>query len=235
MKYAGPTRFVGGRFKWPGQRGYKKKHAGSDGRGYYGRFKRAANVGNRELKFHDLVVDDAAIATGATIVTDSVLEIAQGAGESQRIGRKIIIKKIGWRYEIRKLNSTGPTDGDDVIRIVLYLDKQANGLTAATTDILETANYQSFNNLANRGRFRILFDKTVAMNIEAGAGDGTTNVGFIKAYQGQFYKNCNIPVEYSAAAGAITSINSNNIGVMLLSRSGVCFFGSQMRIRFSDY
>ena len=59
------------------------------------------------------------------------------------------------------------------MRVMLYHDKQANGATAAVLDILESADYQSFNNLVNSGRFRILMDRTYAMNYLTLASGGT--------------------------------------------------------------
>ena len=43
------------------------------------------------------------------------------------------------------------------------------------TDILESDDYQSFNNLANKGRFVTLMDRTYELNSNGAAGDGTSN------------------------------------------------------------
>ncbi len=184
-----------------------------------------------ELKFHDLDIDDAVIAA-ATISQVSCNIIAQGLTESTRVGRKVTVKRILWRYEVKGFANTN--DNGDVVRVILYLDKQTNKATAAVTDILESADYQSFNNLANRGRFRILHDKTFDMQHQAAAGDGTTNI-FMETHQSFFFvKDVSIPIEYNAGAGAITEQTSNNIGVLLLSKNANSAFFSKMRLRFSD-
>ncbi len=196
--------------------------------GYYGRYNKASGVG-RELKFHDVDLDDGVIAAGGTI-TPSINLIAQGVTESARIGRKCVIKKIQWRYRLCLTNSTSGTT--DTVRIIMYLDKQANGATAAVTDILETADIHSFNNLVNSGRFRILMDRSVdVLKTSGGDASGTLNHADIHM-SGTFFKNCNIPLEFAGTTGAITEIRSNNLGVLLLGKDGVAQFDSKIRLRF---
>ncbi len=213
--------------------GQKKFRTGYDRTaGYYGRY----NPGSGELKFHDVDLDDAVVATGGT-VTPTINIIPQGVTEITRVGRKCTIKRVGWRYTIQLLESDAqatPAAGDTV-RVILYQDKQANGATAAVTDILESADFQSFNNLANSGRFRTLMDRTHTLNYAGLASDGAGVVSQANVQQNfQFHKKCNIPIEFNAATGAIGEIRSNNLGVLLISAGGTAFFGSKFRLRFSD-
>ncbi len=193
--------------------------------GYYG--------ASRELKFHDLDVNDAAIAAGGTITEDSCLTIAQGDGESERLGRKCNVKSVNWRFLI-SMEDAQVTGAADVVRVILYLDKQANGATAAVTDILEAADFQSFNNLANKSRFRTLMDRTYDIQRAAGQGNGTTYQYGEVFVSDSVYVSCNYPIEYdnSATTGVIATMRSNNIGVLLLSKNGLCVFESKMRVRF---
>ncbi len=205
--------------------------------GYYGRFGPGAKGdAGPELKFHDLDIDQDPPATAGTIAEDSCVTIAQDMTESTRIGRKCVIRSINWRFRIVKKVSTAAADTSDVCRVILYLDKQCNGVTAAVTDILESADFQSFNNLANKSRFRTLMDREYALNSCAGGGDGTTEDYGENVTIDSFFKNCNIPIEYdnSATTGAIATVRSNNIGVLLISQDAKCSFSSKMRLRFSD-
>ncbi len=206
--------------------------------GYYRGRGTKHGCGGKELKFHDLDIDDAAIATNGNIAQVSCLTIVQGDGESERIGRKICVKKIGWRFEILK-NTAGDLLSADVVRVILYLDQQTNGATAAVSGdggIVEADDYQTFLNLANKGRFKIMMDRTYDMNTFAGAGNGTANDSSPVLVTDSFYWKGAIPIEYDsgAATGVITTMRSNNIGVLLFSRGGLCTFGSKMRIRFTD-
>ncbi len=203
--------------------------------GYYGRYAgRSA-----ELKFFDLVVDDAVVSAAGTIqAAGSINNIAQGVGEQNRVGRKCAIRTINWKYEItlpQSVDANPPALGD-LVRVILYQDKQANGATATVTGILESDNYQSFRNLANSGRFNVLMDRTHQMNYLT-----LTNAQNVDTFESadvnrnySFYKKCSIPIEFDSTTGAITEIRSNNLGVLLLSENGVCVFKSQFRLRFSD-
>ncbi len=199
--------------------------------GYYGRYNIPV-MRRGELKFHDLDILDAVIVNTGVIIVPSCNLIAQGTTEIQRIGRKCTIKEIDWRYVLRKNSSTGLV-GDDIVRIILYLDKQANGAAPAVLDILETADFQSHYNLVNQSRFRFLIDSTTAVNGAAAAGDGATQDLFSRSYSKRYRKKCNIPIEFSSTVGSITEIRSNNIGLLLISRDGTSGLESSMRLRFS--
>ncbi len=196
--------------------------------GYYGRYR-----GNRqEYKFHDIDLVDTAVAQGGTILVSQNL-IAQGTTESERIGRKCTIRRIGWRYNFELLAQTDPIKGADVVRLIMYVDKQCNGAAAAVTDVLEFNDYQSFYNMSNQNRFRILMDRTISMNSSAGGGNGTTLDIFSHGVHGTFYKTCSIPIEFDSTTGALTEIRSNNIGVLIMSRDGSCDFDSRVRLLFT--
>ncbi len=203
--------------------------------GYYGRYGQGPHA---ELKFHDLDIDDATVAGPGTIAEDSCVVIAQGTTESTRLGRKITIKSINWRFQITLGTTATAANTSDTVRVILYLDKQTNGAAAGVTDILETDNFQSFNNLANKSRFRTLMDRTYDLVIPSGSGRGSTDTlsyGDVTMHDA-FFKKCNIPIEYdnTATDGSIATQRSNNIGVLLISQSGLTNFDSSMRLRFSD-
>lgn len=210
------------------QRGYLRTA------GFYGRYQGGPNA---ELKFHDLDIDDAVIASNGVVAQASCNLIAQGVTESTRVGRKCTIKSINWRYNVfspAAADQADPPSGDSV-RVILYVDKQCNGATAAVTDILETGDYQSFRNLANVGRFTILMDKMCNVDQQVAQTDGTSTGSYPRRnYNRTFYKKCNIPIEFNSTTGAITEIRSNNIGVLLVGKNGVAGFESKMRLRFSD-
>lgn len=200
--------------------------------GYYGRYSGRSS----ELKFHDVDLDaDNVAATG--VIEDSINKIAQGVTENTRVGRKCTIKSINWHYWItlNERDAVGTPPNPDVFRIILFLDKQCNGATAAILDILETAHFQSFRNLANSGRFQILMDKTIPMNYNGIASDNNGVVSSSEVFKtGSFYKSCNIPLEFSGTTGAIGEIRSNNIGVIFIAEANNCDFDSSFRLRFSD-
>lgn len=199
--------------------------------GYYGKFGAAG-----EWKFLDTNMNNSSIAS-AGVITATIVAIPQGTTESERIGRKCTIRSIGFRYSLRLLEvDAAATPGNkDATRIIIYVDKQCNGATAAVLDILETATEHSFRNLANNQRFTFLMDEIVGMEYTTLASDGAglvSSAGTNKEYS--WYKKCLIPLEFNSTTGAIGEIRSNNIGVLLISQGGTPEIISQFRVRYSD-
>ncbi len=209
----------------PRQRGFARTS------GFYGRY--APSGG--EMKFHDIDVDDAVIAQNGVIQnTGTINIIPQGVTEVQRVGRKCNVHRIMWKYNLT-LAASATVGAVDTVRMILYQDTQCNGATAAVTDIMESDNYQTFRNLANSGRFNILYDKMHQMNPMASAGNGTANDAAPWALNRTFYKKCNIPLEFDSTTGALTEIRSNNLGILTFSKNGaVSILDSKIRLRFSD-
>ncbi len=197
----------------------------------------AHNGKGTELKFKDTVFDDAVVAAGGAVSTSLVL-IGQGTGESERVGRKITIRQIGFRFEMQLGAQTAASATNDVCRVMMFLDKQANRANTTVTGdsgILIAADYQAFNNLSNKSRYLTLMDRTYDINLDAGGGDGTTEDYGAKIVSDSFYKKVNIGIEYSAGGtGAITEITSNNLAILVISKSGLVTFNSTTRLRYSD-
>ncbi len=222
-------RRVGGGFRriqtiTPSQRGFVRTA------GFYGRYGRTG-----ELKFFETDVDDAVVAAGFNVL-GSLNLIPQGVTESTRVGRKCCIKRVQL-----KLSATLPTTAtaastEDVLRIVLLLDKQANGANPANTDIVETSNYLAFNNLANSQRFKTLWSRNYSFNCSSGSGRGSTDTLSYGAHTRfiQVNKKCNIPVEFNATTGAITEIRSSNVILCYASKNGLVGIDGNARVRFSD-
>ncbi len=213
--------------------------------GFYGRYAGAGGPARGgELKFHDIDWDEAGADFSAGVIsnTSSLVLIGQGVTESTRIGRKCVIRSIGWRGNLKGATvATASAPPAHSVRLLVVQDTQANGAAptvSGTGGLFESADYQSFNNLVNKGRFKVLYDKVHAMNWGAGAGDGTTNdfAPFNRNFT--FFKKCEIPIEYSGVASpsVITELRTNNIyGVMISSSSGTdVSLDSKFRFRFSD-
>lgn len=225
---------------------YKKKRTGATRKtGYYGRYNKpieAYHAGEeRELKFFDIDMDDAVVSQAGTVLGGggqaSINTIVQGVGESQRVGRKAIIKKIAWRWNCILESETGGSgaQSSETFRVIMFLDRQCNGTPATTAQILESDNWQAYNSLVNKGRFTILYDKIVDFTPMSGAGNGTENDFPEVSMSGEFYKSCNIPIEFDGQTGQITEIRSNNMAILLLSRAGnLLTFTSKVRLRFYD-
>jgi len=191
------------------------------------------------MKFLDTTLGSTAIADTGIVLNNCLNIIPQGDTESQRNGRKVVVRSINIRGMVRNDPATNEGSTADRVRFLLYLDKQANGGAAAVTDLLETATINSFNNLANKSRFTVLMDKVVDLAAPAGANaDATTPVFGLDIQSWAFYKKCYIPIEFdnSATTGALTTVRSNNLGMMAISwnTSDSAVIEYTCRIRYTD-
>ena len=214
----------------PGLKTYQKGYLRRVG--YYGAF-----TGRRpERKFVDTTVASTASASAGAIASNSLNIIAEGNGESQRTGRRITVTSIMMRGVIRLPQTSTASESSDIVRVIVYQDKQTNGAAATVTGILESADYRAFNNLANRQRFKVIKDMTIAMNQGGGSTAGSINYGeYMQPIS--FFKKCRTQIEYdnSATTGAITTQRSNNFGVLVISRDGTATFEYTTRLRYEDY
>ncbi len=190
--------------------------------GYYG--------GAVENKFVDTQVAFGAISSVGQIVNLSV--IAQGTTESTRIGRKCAINAIMVRIHAYIVSAANLNNGSDVMRIMIIQDKQVNGAEFGVLDVLETANFQSFRNLANVQRFNILKDWKIVLNASGGVGDGTTNHTVKSMVDQNCYIKRNITIEYSGPNGSITETKSNGLFILFITAHGFTAVTYRSRLRF---
>ncbi len=196
---------------------------------------RRALVSVGEMKFFDTDVDDAVIATPSTIVTPSINLIPDGSLDTERIGRKSVIRQIHFRYNITLITGTLPAETSDTVVVIVYLDKQANGAAATATTILEQDDFQGFLRIENKDRIKILMRKTHSLSAPSAGGNTSTNTWGEKTIHSEWNKTgMNIKIQFSGSTGAIAEIKSNNIGILLLSNEGFCKFEGAIRIRFTD-
>lgn len=168
-------------------------------------------------------------------VGSSLNLIPQGASQSQRVGAKCTLTDVMLRGSASLLPGTTLTSTTDRLRIILYLDMQANGTAAGVTDILQTGDIDSFNNLYNVNRFRILADQYLDLVAEAGANDGAADQFGNITQTWQIYRKVRIPLEFNSTAGALTELRSNNVGIMFITQqNGLTNVEWSTRVRFMD-
>lgn len=223
--------------KWEEEMYPKEFVPGRDRRvGTYGRF----TGSDVELKYVDTVIAAAAISAAGNILNlGTICVVPQGAGPNERIGRKITVKMVQYRCNLTLNAVTGSANPrqPETVRIIVYEDKQCNGVAATVLNILTTATYDSFRNLTESNRFRILLDSTEDLNYASAgvlAGPVWGANGYTKSVAN--YMKCAVPIEYSNdfTTGVISTIRSNNIGVMLIAAAGICVANHSFRIRYTD-
>ncbi len=213
-------------------RGRKRKAVSS-----YRRIKKYARFNPQmELKFFDVDKNQTPVSATGNITT-SIVIIAQGVTESTRVGRKITVKKVNITFTVNLDQEQDQADigGGDIIRVIVYCDKQANGADAAVTDILEDALYDSYRNLQNAKRFRIFKDFFMTINRVVAATDGasTSTSPLIFVPPVKVNISMDLPIEYSGVNGAITEMTSNNLAFLYISRNATGSITSSVRVRYT--
>ncbi len=217
-----------GRARARGRRSFRKGYDRTGG--FYGRY-----AGPRaEHKFFDTSVG-AAVTTA--MLRNNLCVVIQGNGESNRIGRKMTVRKIHVRGAVVINSGVDMTQSSDQVDCMIVQDMQTNGAIFAATDLIDTDAFTSFRNLANSKRFKVLWKKSYSLSCPAAAG--TTAPAVVTGEQTRIIKcnvTCNVPIEYdnSFADGRITTVRSNNLYWCTQSSNGQCTTTLNARIRFSD-
>lgn len=180
----------------------------------YGLSKRAQCLSGShpEKKWVDLVsVTWDPSVTGQTLFLPA---IAQGATESQRVGRKCQITDILCNGQISFTNVQA-REGINRVRLMLVHDTQPNKLVFPTGSVVAngaTGDLQGYRVLVNASRFKVLYDRTFSSVAPAGGGDGGANdwssgnmIGF------RINVKCCIDMEYTSNTGAITECTTNSL------------------------
>ncbi len=190
-----------------------------------------------ELKFVDTINDDAVVDVGGTFQT-TLNVITQDNTESGRTGRTVRLKSL-WGHVTLILSSTinqADSPGGDVVRIVIVIDSQTNGVNPAVLNLFDTALYDAHYNITNEKRFTILYDKYFSINPRVTSTDGTNTVSTPEVVYHFDIKLSlrNTKIQYATSSGAISSQTKNSLHVMFISRSGLTAIESHWRVRFTD-
>lgn len=198
--------------------------------GNYGRYNKGG-----ELKYHDVNKTQVTVPI-LGVVNDSLNLIAQGTTERTRIGRKATVKSIHLKLTYGHNNASAMAESSSpVYRILVVLDKQANGAATTRAEVLKDTSVISWRNLNNSRRFTILLDKTfnIAQFISGDGTDLATSQG-IKYFE--WHKKCNIEIEWSGTDGLIGEVRSNNLFIIQQSsiHDDIVTSDYHIRLRYED-
>lgn len=163
--------------------------------------------------------------TGAFLISTHNT-VPQNLTESGRTGRTILITSLQVRGTIQL--STDPTIGnlDQRVRIIFFIDSQTNGEAATLDEIINTSgtvDIDSFRDLANIQRFRVIYDRVFDLPVQGVAQDSATTFESIPISKGfQFSRKLNLKIQYDdgVTTGAISTQRSNNIGAFSVCEAG---------------
>lgn len=192
-----------------------------------------------EVKYHDSLLSEAFTTTGTIpgAVGPSLCQVPRGFAAYERLGRQIIIRNI--RLHGVVASSLGALASYcDILYMYIILDKQCNGASPAVagdTGIFTTnALWGTTINMANADRFVILHEFIIPDYPSAGAAGALNDT----IHPLEWSTDCHIPIEFdsSVATGALTSIRSNNILLVIGSanHSNRVVLSGRTRIRFTE-
>lgn len=201
--------------------------------GYYGRF----NKEGGEMKFFDTNI---AISNVTNAFVEGTNEIPclniipQGDTQSSRDGRRIWIKSIHLHAFID--TGTEQTTFPAAMRIILYLDTQCNGASITGAQLLTTFSVNSFRNIENTQRIKVLMDKTFVINPTTVNTAATTVIP--NRVRVKWNKKVNLPLDYDSTAttGVLTTVRGNNLGIMYIPATGADTLDVNgfVRVRFTE-
>lgn len=182
-----------------------------------------------EPGYVDLAAATYAMDTTGTITL--VNTVPQGAGQSQRVGKRIALKSLQCHGSIYT-NTTATIL--DTSYLIVY-DKRPTGVLPAITDVLGSVSPLAFNNDTNSGRFRILkrVDRTLI-------GSAANQFTAASSFDADWYLDLKgMPQVFKAAGtGAIGDIEEGAIylitvgGAVAGTLAGVANVG--FRLRYID-
>ncbi len=156
-----------------------------------------------------------------------LFSMAQGDTPSSRDGRKVTILSTHIRLLLRSTELN-----DVIVRVVVFKDKQSNGIVPDPAQVLKTntgsvSDVLAFRNLDYSSRYTVQHDETVRLEKYVGAG---TIVESAKTLN--FDKTVNCSVLYHAPNRDLSSIVDNSWHLMLIANKPNVVFGCQLRARF---
>lgn len=161
--------------------------------------------------------------------------IAQGSGQGQRVGNRIMLHDI----ELRGYVKAGAAAEQDC-RMILFRDMQCNGAVPVAAEVLsEIAASTGCNadyNQDYRHRFKILYDKRFALHVVGGATDVAQQVMFQWKKRYPIDKGAALLYNSSAATGAIGTTQGGQLFALFLTSLGAAtpFFWFDLVIKYED-
>lgn len=180
-------------------------------------------IGMADKKYLTTADGTALIPTGGQVA--SLIQCSTGTGSSGRVANQILARSI----KLFGAFNVAATF-NDVVRLVVGIDHEANGAAPGVSDVLNTASVYAGYNLDKVGkgnRFRILYDKMWALNNASGTVTTVTQpvAEYIPVMSNVFYQS---------TGGAITDVLRNNIFYIMITDNAHANAHLTFQLQFTD-
>lgn len=176
-----------------------------------------------EYKNVDLnIVDEAEPATDAIQGPVLLNPLAQGVGNTQRIGRKCTLRSISFRFHTG-LQAGGGTFTPTARRFIVVYDRNPNGAAPTVPDVFAQTLFYAHQNLSNTDRFLILIDRIF---------EGSSSLG---QNYGQAYRQISLEMSFIGTGATTADIGTGAIWLFHVSTGGAAaVLNFNSRCRFID-
>lgn len=186
-----------------------------------------------EYKFFDTEINTGGDEDSITVISDSLVLMQTGDGSQNRDGNKCLLTSLYIDGVVTRSTALGPIDA--VLDYYVILDRQSNGQAASVISIFNDDTYDSFLNLDNKKRFKVLKKKHILLPVQGlaynAAGAVTLHPATRRSVKIALPK-LNIPLMYDATSGAITDLSSNNILLLVKVSGPAVTHNLRARVRF---
>jgi len=176
-----------------------------------------------QIKAGTLVVATAAGAEVDPATTACLNAVAEGDGESQRIGRKYTVTSVHVQGAVYRQNRNAQAEVGDAnfVKIALVLDTQTNAAQLNSEDVFISAGSGAlaFKNLQYAKRFKILHQETIDVQPGAPSWNGTAAQLETGGYNCSFQinKKLNLPVLCKGTSANVTDITDNSLHMIAMA------------------
>lgn len=201
---------------------FYKYYAKPIGQKAYQLAKYAISKINSESKYIDSTISETPSTAGGLVLLNGC---AQGDGSTSRDGDSIRLQSVAANLYM-SMNASSTTH-ENIVRVMIFVDLQTNGSTPAVTDVLLTANVNSFRNLSYGSRFKVLYDQRFTM---VDADNYAT-----KLVPKLFFK-IDYHQKFSSTGSTISDISAHPVFMLLVSNaaSNLPTVAGRTRVRFLD-
>lgn len=191
---------------------------------------RSAGFLGMELKFYDTAraalaltaPTDASGAEADPTTLNCISAPAQGTSEKQRDGRKIVIKSVSIRGNVRTAAQANQTAADvaSSVFVALVQDCQTNAAQLASENVFTNPSSAAtlatapFRNLEYIRRFKVLKTKRIVLPQPMMVYDGTNVEQGGQIIPFEFHKKVNIPVNFTSTTEGVSNVADNSLHVI---------------------
>lgn len=185
-----------------------------------------------EAKWVDSIYSGTVSAYTGTPAVQCLNDLGQGAGASQRVGNKIVMKNL----KIEGFISLPAASAVDLVRLIVVIDTNCYGAACSWAQYVQgsTNNVIAFASAETVGkgkRFVPLMDKLITMQSSNGTGAGV-GTETLRTFSVELPLRCS--AAYSGVAGTVGDLVKNSICFIAVSGNGLCSISYQARLFYLD-